>query len=128
MQNDAHTAPVCRCITRSSPAGLPEPPLPGKLFGRVHRAEPLDLAAICGVADRVGDVARLRRGAGGPQKGLLWAVGGGPREPDGSPVAARGAKLRVLAGLAGPEPLATSRRCYPRCGGRAEAHRGEGPV
>jgi len=85
------------------------PLLLGGLLDRVRLVEPLGLATICRVAGRVGDVAQLRRGTGGPQKGLLWAVGGGLREPGGATVAVRGVKMRVLAGIAGPEPPAPSR-------------------
>ena len=120
--------PVCRYPTPSSPADLWKPLLPGKLFGRVRRAEPLGLAAICSVAGRVGDVARLRRGAGSARKGLLWAVGRGWRGIVGGSVSSCDSRVCVLVSLARPEPLAGPRSCYTRCGGRTGAHLGEGSV
>ena len=98
-----------RHFTESSPADPQVPLLLGGLLDRVRWVEQRDVDAVCGLAGRVGDVARLRRGAGGPQKGQLWAVGGGLREPGGATVAVRGVKMRVLAGIAGPEPPAPSR-------------------
>ena len=108
-------APWCSCRTclqvhhLSSPADPQVPLLPAELFGRVRRAEPHGLDAVCR-----GRGTRRRRGAASarrwrPSKGLLWAVGGEPCEPGGATVAVRGGKMCVLAGLAGPEPPPPSR-------------------
>jgi len=91
------------------PADPQVPPLLGRLLGRVRWVEPRDAGEVCGLAGRVGDVERLRRGDGGPRKGLLRAVGSEPCEPGGAPVPVRGVKMCVLAGIAGPEPPAPSR-------------------
>ena len=128
MQYDPRYCIVQRHIAADLLADLQEPLLAVRLLGRVHRAGRLGLGAVCKLAGRARDEARLRRGASGPPKGAPRAVGSDLRAPGGPPEPARGGRLSSLTDLAVPEPLAPRRDSWACGGGRAEAHRGESSV